>query len=143
MTSVTSGSPRVKVPVLSRIMALIFEVFSRVVASLIRILCFAPMPVPTATAVGVARPKASGQAITTVETANVSAVISPAPAITYHPKKAASPEPMATMTKTAAALSAILCPGALEFWAVSTILIICASTVSPPTFTALNFIEPC
>ena len=47
------------------------ETFSRVAASLIRMLCLAPMPVPTATAVGVASPSASGQAITTAETANV------------------------------------------------------------------------
>src|SRR2546422_4612123 len=34
-------------------------------------LCFAPRPVPTATAVGVAKPRASGQAITMAEIAKV------------------------------------------------------------------------
>src|SRR3989344_2115585 len=116
ITSVTFGLPRVNVPVLSRIMALILEVFSRVEASLIKILCLAPMPVPTATAVGVASPKASGQAITTADIAKVSAVKSAAPAIKYQPKNAAIPEPIATSTSQPAALSAMRCPGALEFW---------------------------
>src|SRR6266540_1218837 len=48
------------------------ETFSSVAASFIRMLCLAPSPVPTATAVGVARPRASGQAITTAEIAKVS-----------------------------------------------------------------------
>src|SRR3989338_4950903 len=76
--SVTLGLPSVKVPVLSMTMMFILEAFSRVAASFIKILCLAPMPVPTATTVGVAKPSASGQAITTAEMANVSAVKSPA-----------------------------------------------------------------
>src|SRR3989344_945965 len=141
-TSVTFGLPSVSVPVLSRTIALSFDVFSRVDASLIRILCFAPRPVPTATAVGVANPNASGQAMTTVDTAKVNAARSPAPATKYQPKNAANPEPIARTTRYAAALSAIRWPGALEFWAVSTILIICANTVSEPTCIALNLTVP-
>src|SRR3989338_5534223 len=76
--SVTLGLPSVKVPVLSMTMIFILEAFSKVAASFIRILCLAPMPVPTATTVGVANPSASGQAITTAEMANVSAVKIPA-----------------------------------------------------------------
>src|SRR3989338_2116508 len=123
-------------------MALSREVFSSVAASLIKILCLASMPVPTATAVGVARPRASGQAITTAEIAKVRAVKSVAPARKYPPKTAATPEPTATTTSQPAALSAIRWPGALEFWAVSTSLMICAKTVSAPTFTALNLTTP-
>ena len=73
------------------------------------------MPVPTATAVGVARPRASGQAITTVETAKVRAVIILTPAIKYQPRNVMMPDPIAKMIKMAAALSAMRCPGALEF----------------------------
>ncbi len=54
-------------------MAWMRVVRSRDVAFLMRIPFLAPMPVPTATAVGVARPSASGQAITTAVTASVSA----------------------------------------------------------------------
>src|SRR5215211_7477723 len=56
-TSVREGSPSVRVPVLSSTTASTRETFSRVAASLIRMLCLAPMPVPTATAVGHRQPK--------------------------------------------------------------------------------------
>src|SRR3990167_10405792 len=110
-------------------MALILDAFSKVAASLMRMFFFAPIPVPTATAVGVARPSASGQAITTADIANVSAVRSAAPAKKYQPKNAAIPEPTATTTSQLAALSAMRWPGALEFWAVSTIFMIWARIV--------------
>ena len=71
-TSVRAGSPTVSVPVLSSAIASSAPMPSSVAASLIRMLCRAPIPVPTATAVGVARPSASGQAITTALIANVS-----------------------------------------------------------------------
>src|SRR4051812_24693922 len=48
---------------------------SRVAASLIRTPWRAPIPVPTATAVGVAKPRASGQAITTALMAKVRLVM--------------------------------------------------------------------
>ena len=86
-TSVSAGLPSVSVPVLSSTIAVMLDTFSSVAASLIRMLCRAPMPVPTATAVGVARPRASGQAITTAEIANVSAVIAAAPPKKYHDDK--------------------------------------------------------
>ena len=63
--SVRAGSPTVSVPVLSSAIASSAPTPSSVAASSIRMLCRAPIPVPTATAVGVARPSASGQAITT------------------------------------------------------------------------------
>ncbi len=60
--------PLVRVPVLSRMMA--FTSFMVCIASpfRMRIPCSAPMPVPTIRAVGVARPRAHGQAITRVAT---------------------------------------------------------------------------
>lgn len=63
----TFGLPAVKVPVLSNIIVLIFWIFSSISAPLIIIPNLAASPVPTITAVGVAKPNAHGQAITKVE----------------------------------------------------------------------------
>ena len=63
-TSVTSGCPVVKVPVLSKITADSWSIFSRLAPPLIKIPLSAPMPVPTMIAVGVAKPNAQGQATT-------------------------------------------------------------------------------
>ena len=65
--SLTSGFPDVKVPVLSNTTTLIFSIFYKISAFLINIPNEAANPVPTMTAVGVARPKAQGHAITRVE----------------------------------------------------------------------------
>ena len=54
-------------PVLSNTIVVIEETFSRTSPPLIRMPYDAAMPVPTITAVGVARPKAQGQAMTKVE----------------------------------------------------------------------------
>ena len=62
--SVTSGSPLVIVPVLSRAAILIFPVCSRDSAVLNKIPFLAPTPFPTIIATGVASPKAHGQLIT-------------------------------------------------------------------------------
>ena len=106
--SVTLGLPSVKVPVLYSKRAVSREVFSSVAASLIRILFLAPMPVPTATAVRVARPRASGQAITTAEIAKVRAVSAVTLPKKYQLKKVISPAPIATITSLPAQRSAIL-----------------------------------
>ena len=142
LTSVTCGFPSVSVPVLSSTIAWIFETCSRVGASFIRILCFAPRPVPTATAVGVASPSASGQAITTVAIAKERAKRRGEPTIKYQIINTKRPDPTAAMTKYFANLSAILCPGAFEFCASSTIRTIRARAVSLPIFVALNLTEP-
>jgi len=63
-TSVTSGFPLVRVPVLSKRMAVSFSGVSRASPLFIRIPSSAPRPIPTVTAVGVARPSAQGQAMT-------------------------------------------------------------------------------
>jgi len=62
--SVTLGSPRVRVPVLSSTIAV--SLCARSSASLLlnRMPFSAPLPMPTMIAVGVARPIAQGQAIT-------------------------------------------------------------------------------
>jgi hypothetical protein len=64
MISVTSGFAFVRVPVLSNTTTSISFVFSKVSAVFMRIPFFAHTPVPTIIAVGVARPRAQGQAIT-------------------------------------------------------------------------------
>jgi hypothetical protein len=61
--SVTSGCPLVRVPVLSKTTDRIRCAVSRLSPLRIRMPCSAPFPVPTMIAVGVARPKAQGQAM--------------------------------------------------------------------------------
>jgi len=63
--SMLSGEP---VPVLSRIITFIFLACSKLSASFIKIPISAPFPTPTIIAVGVANPKAQGQAITNTVT---------------------------------------------------------------------------
>ncbi len=67
MMSLTWGVPEVSVPVLSNTTVVIDDIFSKTSPPLIRIPYDAAIPVPTITAVGVARPRAHGQAITNVE----------------------------------------------------------------------------
>ena len=62
--SVTFGSPFVIVPVLSNATISVFPVSSRETAVLNIIPCFAPIPLPTMIATGVASPSAHGQLIT-------------------------------------------------------------------------------
>ena len=75
-TSVTSGSPLVRVPVLSITTVSIRAEASSAVAFLNSTPRRAPSPVPTMIAVGVARPSASGQVMTTTVMANSSAMVS-------------------------------------------------------------------
>ena len=56
-----------RVPVLSNTIVFTSFIFSRISPPFIRIPNLAAIPVPTITAVGVARPSAHGQAITSVE----------------------------------------------------------------------------
>ena len=67
MKSLTKSSPLVSVPVLSKMTVVMSLVLSRISPPLIMTPQEAAMPVPTMTAVGVARPRAHGQAITKVE----------------------------------------------------------------------------
>jgi len=65
--ALTSGWPVVMVPVLSNIHNVNRATFSSVSPVLMSIPRFAPTPIPTMTAVGVASPKAQGQAMTSTE----------------------------------------------------------------------------
>ena len=70
---VTLGSPRVRVPVLSKTTRVTACAVSSGAPPLIRMPILAPRPVPTITAVGVARPSAHGHAMTSTVTANKNA----------------------------------------------------------------------
>ena len=73
MRSLTSGQPAVRVPVLSKTTVVMPLIRSNTSPPFIRTPNEAAIPVPTMTAVGVARPKAHGQAITSVETPKLKA----------------------------------------------------------------------
>ena len=73
----TSGLPSVIVPVLSRTMVSMCRAASRLSALRMRIPSLAPRPMPTMIAVGVARPRAHGQAIISTVTAAMSPCSSP------------------------------------------------------------------
>ena len=65
--SVTSGLPTVRVPVLSKATAFSLSAASRASPLFMRIPSSAPLPIPTVTAVGVAKPRAHGHAITNTD----------------------------------------------------------------------------
>ena len=71
--SVTVGSPEVMVPVLSSATIWMRPVSSREAAVLNRMPFFAPTPLPTMIATGVARPSAHGQLMTSTEMPRASA----------------------------------------------------------------------
>ena len=77
--SVTLGSPRVNVPVLSKITTLISLATSSALPLLIKIPFLAASPVPIITAVGVANPKTQGQAMIKTVTKTVTAKASGCP----------------------------------------------------------------
>ena len=134
--STTRGSPIVKVPVLSKITTLSFVASSSADAFLNRMPRLAPSPVPTMTAIGVASPSASGQAITKTVIVRVTANSNVSP---IHQNQTANvPRPMTIAIRTSHcdARSASNCAGALEFCASCTSFTICASAVSAPTLVA-------
>ncbi len=136
---VTSGRPSVMVPVLSKTIASTFFASSRLSASLIRMPFSAPLPTPTIIAVGVAKPKAQGQAITNTVTAASNPCTTPlSPPKTNHNINVRMAIPITTGTNMPAILSTNFCTGALLPCASCTVLIIWASIVSFPTLTALN-----
>ena len=135
--STTSGWPTVSVPVLSKTMTLSLVASSSAEAFLNRMPFMAPRPVPTMTAIGVASPSASGQAITKTVMVRVTANSSGCPIHQNHTANVARPITIAAITSHCAALSARSCAGAFEFCASCTSLTICASAESAPTFVAL------
>ena len=92
-------------------------------------------PVPTISAVGVARPSAHGHAMMSTATAAVNAAPADEPE-SNHPASVAAEIPITIGTKTAETRSASRWTGAFPDWACSTRRAICASAVSAPTFVA-------
>ena len=100
-------------------------------ASRITMPSWAARPVPTSSAVGVASPRAHGQAITSTATAAVNPPVgSPARPT---PRRSATASPSTTGTKTDETRSASRCTGALVDWACRTRSAILATAVSRPT----------
>ena len=133
MMSVTSGAPRVIVPVLSSTMTSTSRRFSSASAPLKRMPSSAPLPVPTMMATGVASPSAQGQLMTTTETAAVKGLVG------VPGRREPCDEGDGTRsrgqagTKTAATLSAMRAMGALVALASSTSRMMRARLVSAPT----------
>ena len=102
---------------------------------------WAPRPVPTISAVGVARPRAHGQATIRTATAAVTAALAPAPAPSQKPRVAAASS-RTIGTKIPDTRSASRCTSALPCWASSTSRAIWASWVSAPTRVARTSSRP-
>ena len=141
ITSTRVICPVVTVPVLSSTMVSTRRVDSRTSGPLMRMPSWAPRPVPTSSAVGVASPRAHGQAMISTATAAVNAVVAPAPAPSQNPSVATA-RAMTTGTKTAETRSARRCTGALPFCASVTRRAIWASWVSAPTRVARTTRRP-
>ena len=140
-TSVTVIRPVVTVPVLSSTIVSTARVDSRTCGPRIRMPSWAPRPVPTIRAVGVASPRAQGQAMISTATAAVKAA-SASPLNTSHPTIVSSAITSTTGTKTAEMRSASRSTGALVRWASSTSRVIWASCVSAPTRVARTTRRP-
>ena len=128
-------------PVLSSTTVSTRRVDSSTSGPLIRMPIWAPRPVPTSNAVGVARPSAHGQAMIRTATAAVNAAVAPTPA----PSQKASVTTATAITigtNTPEMRSARRCTAALPFWASSTSFAICASWVSEPTRVARTTSRP-
>ena len=99
----------------------------------------APLPVPTMIAVGVARPRAHGQAMmSTATAASMASVKLGSGPNASHTAKVTPAMAKTVGTKTLATLSASRWIGALEPCASSTSRMICASAVSLPTLVAVK-----
>ncbi len=139
--SVTTGFPRVIVPVLSSATIRIRPASSKAVPVLKRIPFFAPLPIPTMMATGVARPSAHGQLTTRTAIAWESANEKSAPR-SFQTENVTIETRMTDGTKTPETRSAIFSIGALVAEASLTIWMILESVVSRPTRTALHFKKP-
>ncbi len=96
----------------------------------------APRPVPAITAVGVARPRAHGHAMTSTATMRIIAGVKPAPTPSHHTRRVTVATPITAGTKTAATRSASRWIGALLPCASRTKRTTCARAVSAPTAVA-------
>ena len=139
--SVTLGSPFVIVPVLSRATICILPASSSDAAVLNKMPDFAPLPLPTITATGVARPSAHGQLITSTEIPRASAYPKLCPTASQT-QNAINAITITQGTNTPDTLSAIFEIGAFVAEASLTIFIICDNVVSSPTAVARHLIYP-
>ena len=96
---------------------------------------WAPRPVPVSMAVGVARPRAHGHAMTSTDTAATNARLG-SPVTTSQITSVSRAMPMTTGTNTDEIRSASRATGALVAWARATVRLIEARTVSEPTWVA-------
>ena len=112
--SVTVGFPSVMVPVLSKTMVWIFLASSRASPDLMRTPYSAPLPVPTMMAVGVAKPRAQGQAMTKTEMRMEREKIQDSCPRKYQARPDRRARPITIGTKTAETWSANLAIGALD-----------------------------
>ena len=154
--SVTEGRPLVRVPVLSKRTADTLCASSRATPPLIRMPFLAPTPVPTITAVGVARARLHGQAITITGIPNRHAKkkaldppgtqsegTTPASVRINHNAKVRPERQRMTGTKIREIMSAMAWMGAFSFCASSTRFTMQARAVSAPTRVAFMWIVPC
>ena len=139
--SVTSGSPFVIVPVLSSAIRRILPASSKADAFLNIIPFFAPTPLPTIIATGVARPNAQGQLITNTEIPLANAKPTSCPAKSQIIVVTAAINNTAG-TNTPDTLSATFAIGALVAAASLTMWMICDNVVSSPILTALHVRTP-
>ena len=139
--SVTLGSPLVIVPVLSRATTRTRPVSSREAAVLNSIPFFAPTPLPTIMATGVARPNAQGQLMTSTDMPRASAKPTSRPR-SSHTAVVTAAMAITTGTNTPETLSATFAIGAFVAAASLTMAIICESVVSSPTRVARQRMYP-
>ncbi len=131
----------VTVPVLSNTIVSTRRVDSSTSGPLMRMPICAPRPVPTISAMGVARPSAHGQAMISTATAAVNAMEVPEPVIIQY-ANVATASTSTTGTKMPEMRSARRWAAALPDCASSTICAICASWVSEPTRVARTTSRP-
>ena len=122
---VKEGFPSVKVPVLSVMITFTFSISSKASAFLIKIPFLAPLPIPTITDIGVAKPKAQGQATMRTAKALTKAKIARfSPPKKYQNTKVKTEIAITTGTKILETLSVSFWIGALLLLAEFTISII-------------------
>ena len=123
----TLGAPTVSVPVLSNTTVLILLNRSNCSACRNRKPCFAAAPAATTTAIGVARPNAHGQAITSTLRPNITAS-APWPTASQN-RNVNAATTNTTGTKRREMASTVRCTGNRVRWAVVTSSAIFASVV--------------
>ena len=141
--SVTDGRPSVSVPVLSTTRVSTFSIRSSASAFLISTPWVAPRPTPTMMEIGVARPRAHGQAMIRTATATMRpCAIRGSGPTRAQTTNATTAMAMTAGTNTPATRSAIRWIGARERWASATMATMRASIVSRPTFSAVTTRAP-